>query len=432
MPLATRRKGIRVNLNVVLAFGALAVLVLTPLFRSYAALCFLLFGGALIALRPHQSMSAILRYWYILILPAFCLFSTLWSQFPANTLRYSIQLAITFAIAIVIARRISPTVLARCFFGIYGVGIVGSILFGHVRDDIGAWIGIFDSKNAFAAVISGFSIAALAVLLDRLAPKMMRLAALVGLAVSGPLIVLAQSTGAIATLMPALALALLVHFSGRFSRAQKLFLGTLIVLGGAALVMLLVANADALFGGLLSYFGKDTTLTGRTELWAFGWHMIHQNPLFGVGYQAFWVQGYGPAEVLWAAFGIKARAGFNFHNTYISNMVEIGLVGVLIQMAILYGALLNCLLWAFRRPSPAAGFFCSFTAMIVASTYLEVPVFFQFSITSVLVVCALVYGIEERLAWKAHQVRRIAAPPLFPAMPATATLSPGQNPLLER
>ena len=79
---------------------------------------------------------------------------------------------------------------------------------------------------------------------------------------------------------------------------------------------------------LLGAFGKDATLTGRTYLWAEGLAAARENPFLGVGYQAYWVQGFPEAERLWEEFYIGSRSGFHFHNTYIEVLVELGFVGL--------------------------------------------------------------------------------------------------------
>lgn len=403
VPMSARspdRARLTIGVAAALTFAALAALILNPLFGSLAALIFLLSGGLLLATRPFHALSALVRFWYVQILPAYCLLSVLWSQYPSQSLRYSIQLALTVCIAVVIANRVAPLTLLRCLFGIYGIGVAGSILFGRVRDDIGAWIGIFGSKNAFAAVVSGFILTAIVVLFDRSAHWTMRTAALAGLAISGPLMLAAQSTGAILTIVPAAMVALAVLFSARMSRRQK----AAVIIGMAMttlLAMLIVAGyGEALFESLLYFSGKDVTLTGRTDLWDYGREVIAEHPLLGVGYQAFWVEGNMPAEVLWAAFGIESRSGFNFHNTYISNAVEIGLIGLSIQLALLYGAWVGALIWALRSPGRESAFLASFLTMVICSSFGEVAVFFQFSVTSIIVICAFVYAARANRAWK--------------------------------
>jgi exopolysaccharide production protein ExoQ len=406
------RVGLRVDATSALAFVALAALILDPLFGSLAALLFLLAGGLLLATRPAHTIRSLLRFRYVLILPAFCLLSVLWSQFPVLSLRYGVQLALTFAIAIVMACRVAPITLMRCLFGIYGIGVVGSILFGRVRDDIGAWIGIFGSKNAFAAVVSGFALTAVAMLFDRSAPRLLRLSALAGLAVCGPLLIAAQSAGAMLALAPAAAISVAIIFSRRMSRPQKVLAGFGIASASLVVMLVVAGYGDLIFENVLRYFGKDDTLTGRTELWAYGTGVIEEHPWLGVGYQAFWVQGSGPAEMLWAAFGIASRMGFNFHNTYISNAVEIGFVGLAIQLVLLYGAWIALLLWSLRSPRPETAFLTSFVTLVICASFGEVAVFFQFSVTSVIVVCALVYALQAR------ETRRARGYTLTPAEPA--------------
>ena len=336
----------------------------------------------------------------MLVLPAYCLVSALWSQYPMLTVRYAVQLGITIAIAIVIAYRVAPATFLRCLFGIYSIGIVGSLLFGRVRDDIGAWLGIFGSKNAFAAVVSGFALTAIAIVFDRSAHWMARLAALAGLAISGPLLIAAQSAGAVLVVIPAVAVAVAVIFSRRMSPLQKAFMNIMTAACGILIALVVAGYGDVLFESLLYFSGKDVTLTGRTELWDYGLQVIAEHPWLGVGYQAFWVQGNEAAEMLWASFGIASREGFNFHNTYISNAVEIGIVGLAIQVLMLYGAWVGTLVWALRAPGPDNAFLAGFLTLVICASFGEVAVFFQFSVTSIIAVCALVYAAQANQAWK--------------------------------
>ena len=390
----------RIGVSVPLTFVALGALVLDPLFGSLAALVFLLAGGLLLLVSPALAVRALLRHWYVLVLPAYCLVSALWSQYPMLTVRYSVQLGITVAIAIVVAYRVAPATFLRCLFGIYSIGIVGSLLFGRVRDDIGAWLGIFGSKNAFAAVVSGFALTAIAIVFDRSAHWMVRLAALAGLAISGPLLIAAQSAGAVLVVIPAAAVAFAVIFSRRMSPLQKAFMNIMTASCGILIALVVAGYGDVLFESLLYFSGKDVTLTGRTELWDYGLQVIAEHPWLGVGYQAFWVQGNEAAEMLWASFGIASREGFNFHNTYISNAVEIGIVGLAIQVLMLYGAWVGTLVWALRAPGPDNAFLAGFLTLVICASFGEVAVFFQFSVTSIIAVCALVYATQANQAWK--------------------------------
>ena len=59
-------------------FGFAAVLFITPL-GAAGALAFLLAGSALVLRRLRANLAAMLRDWWILLLPAWCIGSALWS-----------------------------------------------------------------------------------------------------------------------------------------------------------------------------------------------------------------------------------------------------------------------------------------------------------------------------------------------------------------
>ena len=67
--------------------------------------------------------------------------------------------------------------------------------------------------------------------------------------------------------------------------------------------------------------GRNPTLTGRTDLWKFLLGM-HTNPLFGTGYDSFWL---GPRlEFIWRKFYLFNEA----HNGYLDVYLNLGLIGL--------------------------------------------------------------------------------------------------------
>ena len=161
-----RQRLIRIDIAAILTFIALSALVLNTIFGSLSALLFLAFGGALIV---------------------------------SN-----------------IAGRVSTPTLLRSLFVVYGIGVVTSLLFGY-RPSGAAWNGIFGSNNAFAAHIAAFALISVAMVADRGAHPLLRVAALGGALISGPLLVLAQSAGAILMVVPCVAVIVLVLLTGRLS-----------------------------------------------------------------------------------------------------------------------------------------------------------------------------------------------------------------------
>ena len=392
-----------IDLAYLLIFGAFAALVLNAMFGPLAALTFMACGGLLIVSNVPASIDSVRRWWFVLLLPAYCLLTALWSQYPANSLRYGAQLAFTFVVAIVMTGRLSTTSLMRLMFFVYGIGVVASILFGRTGTG-GAWLGVFGSKNAFAAHIAVFALIAIAVAVDGRSHWTLRLAGMVGAVASPPLLMLAQSAGASLMVAPCAAIVLFSILSARLTGVQKLFMFAMLVILAAALAVIVVTTGDALLAGILEGSGKDATLTGRTDLWATGLSYIAERPLQGLGYRAFWVLGFAPAEELWAMFDVPSGAGFNFHNTYISNAVEIGLVGLGLQIAIMYGGAILMAVYTFSRPNAPNALLLALQTLMILRSFIEVEVFFEFSIRSIMGVATLIYAMSGIIALRAQAV----------------------------
>ncbi|WP_172122483.1 O-antigen ligase family protein [Devosia sp. 919] len=384
----------RLNLAALLSAICLGALQLDPLLGSRAILLFLGCGAVLVLSNVQHNIQGLLRFWLILLLPLYCLASTLWSEAPPDSFRGAIQLWLTVIIAITIAVRVPPRSALRAIFVVMFLTMIASVLFGRVRADIGAWVGIFGSKNAFAAAVSVFLLASLATLGDRAGSALERWSGLAGLLLALPLIGLAQSAGAIIVVVPGAALIMIVQLMRWFAPTHRVVLAAALLMLAAAMSLLIAAYWSEIMQLVLESSGKDVTLTGRTELWTVALDFISQRPWFGMGFRAFWLHGFAPAEALWAQFGIGSRSGFNFHNTYLSNAVEIGIVGVALQVMLLATAFILTLRWSLRAPSAANAFFAGYLTMILCTSMVEVQVFYQFSFQTVVVLLALVYAIR--------------------------------------
>lgn len=384
---------VAVNVPVVLAFTVLAALIFEPLLGTAAAAGFLGAGVVVAVLPLRLTIAAMSRWWFLLVLPAYCLLSTLWSQFPFGTFRYALQLGATVTIAIVIANRISLSSLLRALFFALLAGTLVSLAVGRVSPS-GAWLGMFASKNGFAAHLALQVLASLAILLDGSESARLRLLALVGVASALPLMILAQSAGVLVAVGPCVLAMLMATMVRYYTGPQRLFFVGLVLVTAVGVILTVALAGDVLMEQLLESTGKDVTLTGRTDLWETGLGLVSEHPVLGVGYRAFWVQGYDPAERLWAMFHVPSGAGFSFHNTYISNAVEIGLVGVGMQVIYLYAPLALLLWLALLKPNAQGTFLLGAQLLLIIRSFIEVEVFFEFSLRTVLAVCTAVYAMN--------------------------------------
>jgi O-antigen ligase len=94
-----------------------------------------------------------------------------------------------------------------------------------------------------------------------------------------------------------------------------------ILLGGTLLTIVL-ANAEPVFAAL----GRDTTLTGRTDLWLVVLANIAQEPWLGHGYNAFWLGWSGASGSVFGSVGWEPP---HSHNGLLDLALDLGVVGVL-------------------------------------------------------------------------------------------------------
>src|SRR5262245_16319377 len=73
------------------------------------------------------------------------------------------------------------------------------------------------------------------------------------------------------------------------------------------------------------YLYGDVTFTGRTVIWDFALYEIGRKPLFGWGYQSFWLVGPDAPSIVEAPGWVKNMP--NAHNGYLDTMLEMGVVG---------------------------------------------------------------------------------------------------------
>jgi O-antigen ligase len=102
----------------------------------------------------------------------------------------------------------------------------------------------------------------------------------------------------------------------------KTLLGTLTVV--LVFLSMYLLFADSLMRVAISTFGRDETLTSRTDIWRALLDFASRNPVFGVGYGGFWAPGNVKLEEHFGSQFILAQA----HSGYLAVYVELGTVGI--------------------------------------------------------------------------------------------------------
>jgi exopolysaccharide production protein ExoQ len=396
----------------VLGFVAILSLQFVPMVGTLAALGFMVSALALVARRPTAIPAELLGQAGLCLLVGWCLMSVLWSDYPATSLRHGLQLALTVVFAIALAGRVSPLVLLKILAICFLIACAASLASGRARSDGLGFLGIYGSKNAMASASSLLFLIGICLGIDRRLPTLWRGLGAGGAVLGLMLLVRANSVGsAVATVAVCLALVMLLVLR-RLSGVQRLLLGALAGLALVAALVVALAYIDQISATFVQVTGKDLSLTGRTDLWKIALDEIAARPFLGAGFQAVWVPGNPLAETLWQEFGIETRTGFHFHNAYLSNAVEIGVTGAVLQAVLVFGGLFGTLAWVTRDFRAETLFLALFMVRQITLSMIEVPFFFQFDVGTILTVAAIVYVRRHRLE------RRVSRPPVVPRVPA--------------
>jgi O-antigen ligase len=104
----------------------------------------------------------------------------------------------------------------------------------------------------------------------------------------------------------------------------------------------------------MEMIGKDPSLTGRTEIWAWAIFNIHLKPLLGWGYLAFWTRQNPAAMQIADALHWEAPQA---HNGLLEMLLFVGLVGTS-YIVFLWGRALWLALRCLRTPEQEIGVTC--------------------------------------------------------------------------
>ncbi|MCZ7616680.1 MAG: O-antigen ligase family protein [Ignavibacteriaceae bacterium] len=102
-----------------------------------------------------------------------------------------------------------------------------------------------------------------------------------------------------------------------------------------------VIFSSEIFGLIPGYFGKDTTLSGRVDIWNFVWNDIEKRFLLGYGFATYWIMGSSRLEIFASYFeGFMVNEA---HNGYLEIVLQLGLIGFVFFCFLLLHIYTGCL-----------------------------------------------------------------------------------------
>lgn len=356
-----------------------------------------------VVLRRERVVQVLLTCWPLLMLPGFCLLSTIWSQAPGRTFYYGTLYLLTVLPALFIGAGAHSTSALKGIFVAFCTYTLISVLFGRwvVWNDGGlAFAGLAGSKNAAGDT------AALTLLISVLmiwwAIEQVRWRWLAPAVAILPFalfcLIASKATGVLIASIIALPCMTAWIISRRLNVQVRSFV--FIIVTVVVISMAATSNywMQPLFDLILTETGKDAGLTGRALLWRNADQYISQRPVLGMGYNAFWVHGNLEAEFLWRAMGISNRMGFNFHNTPRDIVVDIGYSGLILFFVVMSLSAVQLIFRVMLKPTYFGIFCCTLLVFETPRIFFELVSFSNMHFSTLIVFTMLAYALRpERL-----------------------------------
>jgi exopolysaccharide production protein ExoQ len=262
--------------------------------------------------------------------------TTFWSVDPNTTAMRSLAITMSLICAIGLATRFDPMMLVRIVAVALTIGTSLSVIGFMIGDpmvwDSLAWVGlrgVFTHKNLLGQCCVMALILGAGLMLQRGSDRW--LGVVVVLFALRALWLSKSATGLAAG---AIGLALLIMIvaltSDRLPRMVKPLMVT--AAAGAAAAALVFREQ------IINLLGRESTLTGRDEIWEFAIDRIREEPLLGHGFRAYFT---APGNDQFIKFYFKGQQYDQAHSSVLQTMLDLGLVGFALLVAFVLTTLIR-------------------------------------------------------------------------------------------
>jgi O-antigen ligase len=281
----------------------------------------------LLVLRWKKVLNVLRKDKFIWVLLLIACLSVFWSVLPAETLRFSLYAIGTTGFGLYIASRYTLKEQLVIFSWTFILIILLSIFFivalpkygimGALHE--GAFRGIYTHKNRFGLMLVPASII---FFLQAIGTKKYSWVFWLLLSSSIALTVLSRSTTSIGNLAIMLFLCIVYRiFRWRYEVMITVILGVIVAGIFGLLWFINYVETDL----LLVAIGKDSTFSGRTDIWRYVWDQIQLRPWLGYGLSAFWQGLKGPSG--YVELAVRTSVAYA-HNGFLDLWLAIGFVGL--------------------------------------------------------------------------------------------------------
>lgn len=291
---------------------------------------------------------------WLVALFAFMFLSVVWSDFPWVSFKRFIKSISAVVMVLVVLTEDDPfiairAILRRCAYLFVPLSIITiryfrdvGVQFDWFGTDV-SWVGLAPSKNTLGQIAMASALCFVWEIVRNREEKH-GWPAVDYLYLAMSLYLLKGSDAAVSvTSVSVFAFGLLIFTGLRLLRNKlykvRWFLALLCLLIFGTLTMLIVHTLspfpqDSILGFVIRTMGRDTTLSGRTDIWSDMLNIASKNPLLGVGFGGFWIGRL--ANIPWNATMTWVLG--EGHNGYLDTYLQIGWIGILLLFAVILAA----------------------------------------------------------------------------------------------
>jgi O-antigen ligase len=285
-------------------------------------------AGTLMLSHYRRIFSGLRAIAYTGIFAGFALLSAMWSQDAGVTLRKSIFLLLTTAFGIYLARRypverqLRIICLSGCMITLLSIFFALFLPRYGLDHDVheGVWVGVFTQKNVCAREMLFILVCLVPYVPGTQAMRWVR-----RVAIAGSLTVIAGTRSKTALLMTAMVLGFFPTL--RMIRRMSPSLTLTMITAFAVTVSGVLAVALSAAPKFILLLGRDSTMTGRTDIWQAVMQAILKRPLLGYGFAAFWLSLRGESANVILALRWAVPAA---HNGFLEIWLQLGAFGLLL------------------------------------------------------------------------------------------------------
>jgi exopolysaccharide production protein ExoQ len=315
----------------------------SPLDRNILT-ALLALGVIVVITRWRRASNFLISSWPVLLFFSYCALSLTWSDFPDVALKRLIKaLGDVVMVLVVLTDPLPLTAVRRFYERAAFVLLPASILLINYYPELGrsynmwtwkpSWTGVTTDKNMLGMISLIMGLTSLWRCLNLIRGREGKhksrqlITQVVVLSCAIWLLLKANSATSLACFLLAGSIIVATNLIS-FTRKPAIIHAIV----GSELFLALYALFLHPGAGLVEQLGRNSTLSGRTELWDLILGMA-KNRLFGVGYESFWL---GPRlDKIWAIYWFKPTEA---HNAYIEIYLDLGWIGLcLIALIAVWG-----------------------------------------------------------------------------------------------